>query len=312
MSLTGNKDIDREILLKLSDEDLITCCSLNKYFYNDVCDDLFFKRKLQQSYPETLKFYNEISYKKYYLKIVPCIFEMIFKYKYNYTYGDPVKQLNIFVKVYSSEYNYNNELLIESSQQGDLTLVKEALSKGADINNSTLYYACLYGHLEIVKYLIVHGADIVSDDKCLLSIASENGHLEIVKYLVEVQKNIQNPEEFEEEIRLAFEEVCAIGNLEIVKFFIEIGINLNENGIDGLCGACNKGQLAIIKYLVNQGIDIHQSNESALEAAISNGQFEVTKYLIEQGAEMYDDFLISAYKNNDLKMIDYLIDQMCK
>ena len=57
--LPNTKDTDREILLRLSDNELIKTCSLNKYLLNNVCDDNFFKRRLQLTYPDTLRFYNE-------------------------------------------------------------------------------------------------------------------------------------------------------------------------------------------------------------------------------------------------------------
>ena len=40
------KDIDREILLSMDNEELLKTCSLNKYFLNEVCDDMFFKNRL--------------------------------------------------------------------------------------------------------------------------------------------------------------------------------------------------------------------------------------------------------------------------
>ena len=45
-SFSGIKDVDREILLAMSDEDLLKSCSLNKYLFNVVCDDNFFYRRL--------------------------------------------------------------------------------------------------------------------------------------------------------------------------------------------------------------------------------------------------------------------------
>ena len=37
------KDIDREILLIMDNEELLKACCLNKYFFNEVCNDMFFK-----------------------------------------------------------------------------------------------------------------------------------------------------------------------------------------------------------------------------------------------------------------------------
>lgn len=53
-SFSGYKDTDREILLTLSDKDLLSICSSNKYFFTSVCDNTFFYQKLYRSYPNTL------------------------------------------------------------------------------------------------------------------------------------------------------------------------------------------------------------------------------------------------------------------
>ncbi len=49
---TGIKDLDREILSKLPDEDVIKSCSVNKYLREKVCDERFFERRMKQNYPE--------------------------------------------------------------------------------------------------------------------------------------------------------------------------------------------------------------------------------------------------------------------
>ncbi len=58
--LTGVRDVDREILLKLDDYSLLKTCSLNNYFKNSVCDDQFLEKRLKQTYPETIKFNRQI------------------------------------------------------------------------------------------------------------------------------------------------------------------------------------------------------------------------------------------------------------
>ena len=49
---TGIKDLDREILSKLPDEDVIKSCSVDKYLREKVCDEGFFKRRMKENYPE--------------------------------------------------------------------------------------------------------------------------------------------------------------------------------------------------------------------------------------------------------------------
>ena len=59
---TGQKDVDREILSKLPDKDVITACSANSYLKKKVCDEGFFKRRLEINYPELKFFTNDIYY----------------------------------------------------------------------------------------------------------------------------------------------------------------------------------------------------------------------------------------------------------
>ena len=73
-SFTNIKDLDREILLKMSDRDILKTCSLNKYFSKKVCDDDFFHRLFQVRYPYLVK--EKASYrnwKQHYLKTIYAI-----------------------------------------------------------------------------------------------------------------------------------------------------------------------------------------------------------------------------------------------
>ncbi len=65
---TGIKDLDREILAKLPDEDVIKACSINKYAREKVCDEQFFERRMKEKYPE-LKYLNK-TYKQSYLETI--------------------------------------------------------------------------------------------------------------------------------------------------------------------------------------------------------------------------------------------------
>ena len=58
-----------------------------------------------------------------------------------------------------------NDQLIETAQQGDLDLARNALQAGADVdatyrNVTALWWACQEGHFEIVKLLVSRGADV--------------------------------------------------------------------------------------------------------------------------------------------------------
>ena len=250
-SPTDIADLDREILLKLSDQELINTCKTNKYFLNVVCNDLFFKRRLQLVYPDTLQFFNiqkHKNYKQYYLHVVYYISKMKEDYDYIYSKGNPKKQYELltlhipFDRNARSVNNYN-ELLLDSSEENEISLVKEALNKGADINFQTslsLYNAAASGNLEIVKYLIENGA---LDLDGAMRAASGRGYLNIVKYLVENGANIHS--------------------------LNELALRL----------ASKYGDLNIVKYLVEKGADIHVFDDHPLQLAKEQKHLDVVEYL---------------------------------
>ena len=80
-------------------------------------------------------------------------------YGYSYIAGNPRVQFEIF----KQSGNDNKKLLNESSELGELNLVKEAVKRGADIhanNERALRLARTFEHTEIVSYLTSLGADM--------------------------------------------------------------------------------------------------------------------------------------------------------
>lgn len=184
MSVSGLKDIDREIMSKMTDKDVLNFCAIDKRTWNEVCDDTFLKRRLSR-YPGIDRYakINE-TWKQFYLRTVYYISKMKEDYNFDYISGNFVKQYSM-LKLYSLN---RNKLLSESSKEGELDLVKYALKKGADIhffNDYSLKYAVDQRHLDVVKYLIEHGADIHIQNERFLQWAVSNGYLDIVKYLVQ-------------------------------------------------------------------------------------------------------------------------------
>ncbi len=95
---TGIKDVDREILLRVEDDQqILNICSLNKYFV-EVCNDIFFRNRLAFKYPDTLVFKpDDISWKKYYLSVLNYIKKLLTEYKFHFKTGDPKKYYEIFL-----------------------------------------------------------------------------------------------------------------------------------------------------------------------------------------------------------------------
>jgi hypothetical protein len=50
--ISGIRDLDREILGKVDDNELLNVCLIDKYTWNNVCDDSFLRRRLLSKFPE--------------------------------------------------------------------------------------------------------------------------------------------------------------------------------------------------------------------------------------------------------------------
>ena len=187
MSLTGLKDVDREILKHLDDDELLKICSVNRKTWNEVCDDNFLRRRLLSKYPEIEKYKKENeTWKQFFLSAIYYISKMKDEKKFNYTEGDFKKQYNLLKKYKDSP----DLLLIYSSKEGELSLVKHALQHGADFNaleNYPVRIAAANGKLNVVKYLLERGADIHNQEA--LRFAKDRVHTEIVKLLNNLSKN---------------------------------------------------------------------------------------------------------------------------
>lgn len=268
------KDVDREILSKLDDRELLKVCSIDKYTWNTVCDDAFLKRRLLAKYPkiESNKRESE-SWKHFFLRAVHVIAKMKEKYGYDYTFGDFFRQNKLLNKYYN-KYD-KNEILFKSSKGGELALVIWILKNGVDVHSDyekALKLASQFGHLEVVKYLVENGADLHTDYEYALKVASQNGHLETVKYLVEKGADIHA----QGDSPLIYASLS--GHLEIVKYLVENGANIHIDGDEPLLKASMNGYLEIVKYLVEKGAEKNAIN-IALRWANRYGNIEVVNYL---------------------------------
>ena len=251
MSLTGLKDVDREVLKHVDDKELLEICTINRKTWNEVCDDAFLKRRLTSKYPgiEKFKKANE-SWKRFFLTAIYYISKMKDEFDFDYSFGDLWKQYSIlkqvekWAEVFKTPYDFDS-LLIRATEVGDVALAEFSLRKGANIQHGdgALRSASQNGHLNIVKYLLKQGADIHAGEDSALRSASRNGRLDIVKYLV------------------------------------QSGANIHARNDGALQEAIAYGQLAVFKYLMNQGANIHAIHEYGLKLARRNKRFEVVKYL---------------------------------
>jgi len=177
---SGNKDVDREILSKLDDRNLLQACQVNKYVWNQVCNEDFFRNRLLKMFPE-IKREDIKNWKEFYLQAIYYISKMKEDYGYVYTFGDFKEQYKLLKQLITDK----NKLLYYSSRKGELALVIWSLKNGADHAkiDEALVIASAQGHLEVVKYLVSQGAN--AHNAAALGWARFNENPEVVKYLEE-------------------------------------------------------------------------------------------------------------------------------
>jgi ankyrin repeat protein len=270
--LSGIRDLDREILCKIDDIDLLNTCSIDRYTWFTVCDDSFLKRRLLKKYPEIARYKKKTeSWKQFFSRAIHYISKMKEKYNYDYSFGNFAVQCDLL-----NSHVINDTLLYRSSERGELALVIWSLKLGADIHynyESALGLAIESGHLDIVKYLVENGANFKSLNSYQLGNAVEKGHLEIVKYLVEIGSDIHAYHD------LALRLASSHGHLEIVKYLVEVGADIHALNDIALGAASRYGYLEIVKYLVEIGANIRAQDDYALKCAIERQYYKIVEYL---------------------------------
>ena len=166
---TGNKDVDRMILNRLEDKDLVSVCQTNTKA-NQICNDqTFWMKRIFMKFPwvgqDVLRKYKgDRSWSEYYIK--------------------DLRKINL-----SNAQDY----LEDGAKEGRLDHVIISIGLGADIHANddwSLRVASENGRLEVVKYLVERGADIHARYDWPLRVAIYGKHLEVVKYLIKNGGNI--------------------------------------------------------------------------------------------------------------------------
>jgi uncharacterized protein len=155
--------------------------------------------------------------------------------------------------------------LVDAVKHNDIELVKELITKGADVNqkdssgNSLLIISSAKDNAEIVQLLLSSGAALSAVDANMkataLHAAAYLGHPEVMKLLVErgIDLNIQGPYNG----YTALHDAVLQNNTEGVKILVESGANVNLKGHDGntpLMLAKRQGNLEIsdlFKHIVS-------------------------------------------------------------
>ena len=286
--LTGLKDVDREVLKHISDKELLNVCYIDRRMWNQVCDDAFLRRRLLSKYPEIEKYKRDgETWKQFFLRSIYYTSKMTEEFQFTYTSGDFNIQYELLKKFKGVD------LLIESARIGELSLIKYAISLGADTKeyeHLALREAAKSGHSEIVKYLIENDKQL--NDKQL-------NYLVGTSYYVNLFDNIAA-------------QALLHGDLELLKFLVHHGLELNDGYESLLEIPAEKGYIEIVKYLVEEhGANIHARDDRPIRVASRHGHLPVVKYLVEHGAHIRvrnDEALRLARHYGHTDVVNYLIE----
>ena len=170
-------------------------------------------------------------------------------------------------------------------------------------NYNPLTEACITGDLEVVKNLVSQGADVEADGNIALGVASSNGNLAVVKYLVSQGADVNG----NSPLRKASEN----GHLAVVKYLVTKGANIRFNSDAALRFASLNGHLAVVKYLASEGANVQAGNNWSIRWASKNGHLKVVKWFVDQchiNPHIDDDILVrTASDNNHFDIVKYLV-----
>ena len=172
--------------------------------------------------------------------------------------------------------------LFEPCRIGDVALLKERLSAGADPSLldeygwSCINWAYLFRKLKCVKLLLENSTDPDTCDKdgdTILHIASQKNHIKYVKLLLEYKAN---PNTQSDNTCSALNCASGKGNTECVKLLLKAGADPNlcdKHGQSPLLASVFHNNVESIKLLLEYGANPYlQSNSGVTGFDVANGK----------------------------------------
>ena len=197
-------------------------------------------------------------------------------------------------------------------EKGDVGLVKQLISLGADVNarserrefygfkRTALQVAALNGHIEVVELLLAVDADVntpadVDYGETALQVAAASGHMEVVEMLLAAGADVNAPASVNYK-RTALQAAAELGHMEVVEMLLAKGADINApaggyNGRTVLQAAAESGHIEVVDKFLAQGANINvparkYGGRTALQAAAELGYIEVVDKLLAQGADV--------------------------
>ena len=179
------------------------------------------------------------------------------------------------------------EALRYAARAGDETLVLQYLDQGVQIDSTgessdhprALQSAAKGGHLSLVRELLSRGADLNLESSYSTAIADaiSGGNIEVVQLLIEAGAEVKSPRE-----RLV-DRAFRAGRRDIAELLVQYGSDTHG----ALISAVIRADSRIFRHLIDLGADIHrqepEDKTSLLAAAAWGGSALIVRYLLENG-----------------------------
>lgn len=318
--LSGNKNTDREILLKLKDHDVMNYCNNveNRFIYKEVCNDSFFHNYMIIHYPNVLKYKTgDMTWKQYYLKTIWYISKMKEESDFEFKTGDPKEYYDILHNNLMShiffervgEINAKDLYEIYSKKSSDANtpytmkgaakinhedfieyLIKEGRSYKNNLLNLGLEGATEANNMDLINFFIDKGAD---NFKKPLRIAAKNGNINLIDFFLDKDVNDLDVIDLNQSMFQAATE----NRKNIIDYLIEKGANDNDNLHYGMIGAAKGGNLNLLKYIIGKakGMQVDKWFFERLLREVSDGkrisEGRMTGQEIVNGEKKYDEVI---------------------
>jgi len=178
--------------------------------------------------------------------------------------------------------------LIESAKLGDLTAVRDLLSRGTPVDVADrrgltpLMWAAASGNTEVVQQLLAGGAAVdrrANDGSTALMLASANGFIDIVRALVLRGADVT-----------AVRRGVRARQLAVERGHAEVAVLLDQAEALGrrLLQAANEGHDMVVRQVLAMGAPVNMADErgaTALMIAARNGDLGMLQALLSRGAD---------------------------
>ena len=193
------------------------------------------------------------------------------------------------------DFSKKNEKLLQASANGNITLINESLSNGANKNYkdkkgwTALMFACDKGHAEAVKILLNVGVDVNSRNEegtTALMFASMKGYIDIMNLLLSAGADI-NLTNTGNMPALVTASLC--GQIEAINTLLNTGKCSLKDVKVAMLFASSWGQPQVVELFLKNGVDINSFDDdgkTALFLASKSGKIEVIKVLLNFGVDV--------------------------